>query len=171
MFYTRAIPLIALCIAAGCLPALATETKDEVVEILRRTELPSGSTDDLSDHALSKVALLSKTVEAKRDLYARALELFIERIGAGKDVDQARIEYEKAEISLAAEWKETRKVFAVLNKQSKLAHEWKKHRSLHPPEHHPVEHSAERSAENSPNDPLEHAPKPEALLNTGATFW
>ncbi len=164
MFYTQAISLIALCsalcIVGGSLPAVATETKDEVVEILRSTELPSESMDGLSDRELSEIALLSKTVEAKRDLYARALELYIERIGAGKDVDQARIEYEKAEISLAAAWKETRKVFAVLNKQSKLAHEWKKHRSLHPPGHHP----AETFAEHSQNHPLEPAAKPQAKL-------
>lgn len=126
-------------------PVCAAETSEEVIEALRATELPNGSTDELSDKELSEVALLSKTVEAKRQIYARALELYIERIGAGKDVDQALIDYERAEISLAAEWKATRKVLAVIKKQDHLAHEWKHHRSLHLPERHRVEHHSHSS--------------------------
>ncbi|MBS1955780.1 MAG: hypothetical protein JST89_16470 [Cyanobacteria bacterium SZAS-4] len=142
--YLKSALILALCASVPLLgapqPVNASETRDEVIQALRATELQNGPTDDLSDKALSEVALLSKTVEAKRDVYARALELYIERIGAGKDVDQALIDYERAEISLAAEWKATRKVLEVIKKQDHLAHEWKHHRTLHLPERHTVEH-------------------------------
>lgn len=141
---TKSAPIIALLTftsftSLALSPVWGTETREEVIEALRATELPSGPMDDLSDEKLSEVALKSKTVEAKRDTYARALELYMERIGAGKDVDQALIDYERAEIALAAEWKTTRKVLEVIKKQDKLAHQWKHYRTLHP-ELHTLEH-------------------------------
>jgi hypothetical protein len=142
MFF-RTAPFIALSVVilslGTCPKAPAAELREEVLETLRSTELPTADTAGLTDRQLSEVALLAKTVEAKRDNYARALELFLERIGAGKDVDQALIEYERAEISLAAEMKATRKVLEIIKKQDHLAHEWKKHRTLHPEHIHTVE--------------------------------
>lgn len=133
----KAAPILAivLCLSTfgGERPLVASDivdTREEVIEALRRTELRVGSMDDLSDSELSKVALRAKEVEAKRDIYARALQLYMERIGAGKDVDQALIDYEQAEISLAAELKNTRKVLAVINLQDHLAHQWKQRRTL-----------------------------------------
>ncbi|HEY9679328.1 MAG TPA: hypothetical protein V6C76_15075 [Drouetiella sp.] len=165
----KRISLTALCacsVVFGFAPnAYATDSKEEIVEALKGTELPSGSMDGLDDKALSEVALLTKTLEAKRDSYARALELYIERIGAGKDVDSALIEYERAEISLGAEWKNTRKVLDIIKKQEHLAHEWKRHRSLHPQhamiEHHPShpnegQQSSEHNGSNPVIQPQEH---------------
>lgn len=136
-------------------PGCRAETREDVIEALRATELPNGPMDELSDRELSEVALKSKTVEAKRDTYARALELYMERIGAGKDVDQALIDYERAEIALAAEWKATRKVLEVIKKQDKLAHEWKHYRTLHPELHatehhhaHPANHNTLKNADH-----------------------
>jgi len=139
--------LCAVTCVIGPQAATASETREEVIQALRDTELQNGSTEGLSDKALSEVALLSKTVEAKRDIYARALELYMERIGAGKDVDQALIDYERAEISLAAEWKATRKVLEVIKKQDRLAHEWKHHRTIHPERH--AEHAGKPHAHNA----------------------
>ncbi len=141
--YLKSAVVLAFCASIplfGAPEVSASETRDDVIQALRATELPNGPTDDLSDKALSEVALLSKTVEAKRNIYARALELYIERIGAGKDVDQALIDYERAEIRLAAEWKETRKVLEVIRKQDRLAHQWKHHRTLHVPERRTADH-------------------------------
>ena len=170
--YQKLVPLLVLCATlhlGAVSPSVATETREDVIEALRATELQNGSTDDLSDKELSKVALLSKTVEAKRDTYARALELYIERIGAGKDVDQALIDYERAEISLAAEWKATRKVLEVIKKQDHLAHVWKHHRTLHPErrtvEHHTghsSDHSNVQKADHHSYDNSAHATKPQA---------
>jgi len=156
---TKSAPLIAFLTftaftSLALPPAWSSETREEVIEALRATELPSGSMDDLSDEKLNEVALKSKTVEAKRDTYARALELYMERIGAGKDVDQALIDYERAEIALAAEWKTTRKVLEVIKKQDKLAREWKHYRTIHPElytaEHRHNQHSGnQNSAKNA----------------------
>lgn len=145
--HIKLAPVLALCVctslARGALaPAFSAEIREEVLQALRATELPNGPMDELKDEDLAEVALKEKTVEAKRDVYARALELYMERIGAGKDVDQALIDYERAEIALAAEWKATRKVLEVIKKQDKLAHDWKHHRTLHP-ELHTAEHSTE----------------------------
>ncbi|CAN5149406.1 hypothetical protein BH10CYA1_BH10CYA1_60150 [soil metagenome] len=174
--YRKVAPIIVLCAAFQVLgvlpPAPASEKRDYFIQALQATELQNGSTDKLSDRALSEVTLLSKTVEAKRNIYARALELYIERIGAGKDVDQALIDYERAEISLAAEWQSTRKVLAVIKKQDHLAHEWKHHRTLHPDRQsrpgHPSDHSNARNADHHSYDNSADADKPRA--NSGASF-
>lgn len=168
---TKSAPIIALlaftsCTSLALSPAWSSETREEVIEALRATELPSGSMDDLSDEKLSEVALKSKTVEAKRNTYARALELYMERIGAGKDVDQALIDYERAEIALAAEWKTTRKVLEVIKKQDKLAHEWKRYRTLHPElqsaNHHfhgrPGNHDSNKNADQNSVKNTDHVP-------------
>ncbi|HEY9732211.1 MAG TPA: hypothetical protein V6C89_09870 [Drouetiella sp.] len=160
--HPKLAPVLALCVctslARGAFtPVFSAETREEVLQALRATELPNGPMDELKDEELAEVALKAKTVEAKRDVYARALELYMERIGAGKDVDQALIDYERAEIALAAEWKATRKVLEVIKKQDKLAHEWKHHRTLHPElhtaehvdHHHGVPHALEHNSSDS----------------------
>ncbi|MBI2809899.1 MAG: hypothetical protein HYX67_03590 [Candidatus Melainabacteria bacterium] len=180
--YRKLAPLLVLCLSLQVLgtlsPATASETREDVIEALRATELQNGPTDGLSDKALSEVALLSKTVEAKRDIYARALELYIERIGAGKDVDQALIDYERAEISLAAEWKATRKVLEVIKKQDHLAHEWKHHRTLHPDRHtvdhhsgHPSDRNAAQNADHHSYNNSANANKPQANGGAGDIFY
>lgn len=173
--YLKSAVVLALCASVsllGVAQVSASETKDEVIQALRATELPNGPTDALSDKALSEVALLSKTVEAKRDIYARALELYIERIGAGKDVDQALIDYERAEIKLAAEWKATRKVLEVIRKQDHLAHEWKHHRTLHLPERHTVDHlnhpGDHSSAQNADHHSYNNSTDSKSQARTGA---
>lgn len=179
--YLKSALALALCASiqsfAALAPVAASETREDVIEALRATELQSGSTDDLSDKALSEVALLAKTVEAKRDVYARALELYMERIGAGKDVDQALIDYERAEIRLAAEWKATRKVLEVIKKQDHLAHEWKHHRTLHLPErhtvkhHHANDHSSARNADHHSYNNSADLNSPQAHTGAGEVFY
>ncbi|MFN8551339.1 MAG: hypothetical protein U0103_07620 [Candidatus Obscuribacterales bacterium] len=193
---TKSAPIIALLAltALALPPAWSSDTREEVIEALRATELPSGPTDDLTDEKLSEVALKSKTVEAKRDTYARALELYMERIGAGKDVDQALIDYERAEIALAAEWKTTRKVLEVIKKQDKLAHEWKHYRTLHPEhsvnhhhnghsgdqnstqnaDHNSVkntEHESVKNADHHSYNTTDHQEKPQAHSGSGDIFF
>lgn len=65
-----------------------------------------------------KRALLLKDLELKRANYARAIQLLSEKVLARKDLEQARIEYEKVLIELvssggrSAEW-----ILAAINKQ------------------------------------------------------
>lgn len=183
----RLAPALAIfataCLVSGTFaPAMASDTREDVIDALRATELPAGPMDELNDKELSEVALKSKTVEAKRDTYARALELYIERIGAGKDVDQALIDYERAEIALAAEWKATRKVLEIIKRQDRLAHEWKHHRTLHPDlrntEHashhhqgHTTDHNAVENADHhSYNANDQHRDGPQANRSSDIFF-
>lgn len=99
---------------------------DDIAEILRKSELAAPSNAKLSDHKLEQVALLSKDVESKREKYARSLGLFLEKIGADKDVDQNRIDYEKAQIKLGDFWHKTRDTLEILKKQEHLTQGWKK---------------------------------------------
>ncbi|MBP7862408.1 hypothetical protein KA183_12055 [bacterium] len=86
---------------------------DDIAEILRKSELAAPSNAKLPDHKLEEVALLSKDVESKREKYARSLGLFLEKIGADKDVDQNRIDYEKAQIKLGDFWHKTRDTLEI----------------------------------------------------------
>jgi len=70
--------------------------------------------------------LLEREVESARENYARALYLFAEKIGAGKDVHHSRIEYEKAEIALAVKLKRTRDGLAAIKKQEAIVQEWRR---------------------------------------------
>lgn len=105
---------------------ILAEECDDIAEILRKSELQSSSTSRLSDHKLEQLALLSKEVESKREKYARSLGLYLEKIGADKDVDQNRIDYEKAQIKLGDFWHRTKETLSILKKQEHLAQDWKK---------------------------------------------
>ncbi|MBY0358240.1 MAG: hypothetical protein K2W82_09590 [Candidatus Obscuribacterales bacterium] len=101
------------------------EECDNIAEILRKSEFQHSMPAKLSNQALQKIALLAKEVEAKRNNYARALDLYLGHIGADKAVDQARIDYEKAQINLAAYWNSTKQVLPILRQQEKSAQAWK----------------------------------------------
>ncbi len=105
---------------------ILAEECDDIAEILRKSELHSSSSSKLSDHKLEQLALLSKEVESKREKYARSLGLYLEKIGADKDVDQNRIDYEKAQIKLGDFWHRTKETLSILKKQEQLARNWKK---------------------------------------------
>jgi len=118
--------LFTLLIVCSFPLAVSAEEGDDIAELIRRTELKAPSKIRLSDKKLKEVALLSLDVEAKRQKYARTLDLYLERIGADKDCDQARIDYEKAQVALASKWNRTREVLNIIRKQEKLAQDWKK---------------------------------------------
>lgn len=101
------------------------EECDNIAEILRKSELQHSLPAKLSNQALQKIALFAKEVEAKRNNYARALDLYLDHIGADKAVDQARIDYEKAQINLAAYWNSMKQVLPILKNQEKLVQAWK----------------------------------------------
>lgn len=102
------------------------EECDTVDERLRQSELKVNTpTNKLSAKKLEKIALLSKDVESRRTKYARFITMYLEKIGSDKDVDQSRIDYEKAQIALAAEWNLVRSVLPVIKKQEKIVIDWK----------------------------------------------
>jgi hypothetical protein len=98
---------------------------DDIAEIIRETELKAPPIAKLGENKLREIALSSLDVEAKWEKYARCLDMFLEGVGSDKDVDSAKVEYEKAQVTLAGKWNKTREVLPILKKQEKLAQKWK----------------------------------------------
>lgn len=116
----------ALLISLFCGSIAQADTKEELSQLLRSTEIDFGSTDKLTDAEVGSIALLEREVESARENYARSLCLYAEKIGAGKDVHHSRIDYEKAEIALAVKLKRTRDGLAAIKKQESVVQEWKR---------------------------------------------
>lgn len=109
------------------LPAFAWDA-DDIAEIIRETEIKGPSIKNLSEKKVKAIAMCSLEVEAKREKYARALDMFLEGVGADKDVDSAKVEYEKAQVNLASQWNKAHEVLPILKKQEVLAQKWKAER-------------------------------------------
>lgn len=121
--YNRTFILMAVLLLCGT--AVGAEETDSVDESLRKTELKvNRSTKDFSNAKLQKIALLAKNVEMTRNKYARALALYIDKIGSDKEVDASRISYEEAQIKLAGEWGLTRQALECIKGQEKIAMKW-----------------------------------------------
>ena len=124
---SNSVSLTLVAIAVLC-PWLAAwgEECDTVDERLRQSELKMSTPNSkLSAKKLEKIALLSKEVESRRTKYARYITMYLEKIGSDKDVDQSRIDYEKAQIALAGEWNQVRQVLPIIKKQEKIVIDWK----------------------------------------------
>lgn len=70
-----------------------------------------------------KRALQLKDLELKRGNYARAVQLVSEKIMARKDMEQARIEYEKVLIEIATNGSSAASVLAAINRQRSQLHD------------------------------------------------
>jgi multidrug resistance efflux pump len=77
-----------------------------------------------------KRALLLKDLELKRGNYARSVQLLSEKIMARKDMELARIEYEKVLIELAAHGKSAASVLSAINKQRAQLHDMTSERGI-----------------------------------------
>lgn len=121
--YTSLTAVLLLCSTA--VGAVQGQETDSVDESLRKTELKvNRSTAHFSNARLEKIALLAKNVEMARNKYARALALYIDKIGSDKEVDSSRISYEEAQIKLAGEWGMTRQALECIKGQEKIAMKW-----------------------------------------------
>lgn len=141
---------------------ILAEECDDIAEILRKSEMQASSSSKLSDHKLEQLALLSKEVESKREKYARSLGLYLEKIGADKDVDQNRIDYEKAQIKLGDFWHRTKETLSILKKQEHLAQNWKK--KVSDPRAKPV--CAQPSSMQKSSTPSANSPVSKDIENT-----
>lgn len=105
------------------LPATAWDA-DDIAEIMRDMEIKAPPIKRLSEKKTKAIALCSLDVKSKREKYARTLDMFLEGVGADKDVDTAKVEYEKAQVNLASQWNKSQEVLKILRKQDILAQQW-----------------------------------------------
>ncbi len=97
---------------------------DDIAEIMRDMEIKAPSIKRLSEKKTKAIALCALDVKSKREKYARTLDMFLEGVGADKDVDTAKVEYEKAQVNLASQWNKSQEVLQILRKQDVLAQRW-----------------------------------------------
>lgn len=116
--------LLALVLSmVTCNPVWAWDA-DDIAEIMRDMEIKAPPIKRLSDKKTKAIALCSLDVKSKREKYARTLDMFLEGVGADKDVDTAKVEYEKAQVNLASQWNKSQEVLRIIRKQDTLAQKW-----------------------------------------------
>lgn len=111
----------------------AAEKSKDIGELLRETELKAKPAKNSTQIFLRDVSLASKDVEAARLRFARYLELYLEGVAAEKDVDTARITYEKTQVKLGAMYGQVESVLHLLKSQERLVKDLEKKRIVHVP--------------------------------------
>jgi multidrug resistance efflux pump len=106
-------------LAVSHLSAFAVTTETTVANYLIASEREMIKDASKLD---KKRALQLKDLELKRGNYARAVQLVSEKIMARKDMEQARIEYEKVLIEIATNGSSAASVLAAINRQRSQLH-------------------------------------------------